>query len=90
MCEALDDYEGSFSIGGRLIANFRFADGIVVNAAEGEEADVLVDHTDATTTRYKMSRDMTKPTKWECGQRRLKSARASAQSDQSLRCALNG
>ena len=37
-----------------------------------------------------MSHDMTKPTKWVCAQRRLKSAWASAQSDQSLRCALNG
>ena len=39
--------------------------------------------------RYK-SRDMTKPTKWLCSQRRLRSAWASAQSDQSLRCGLNG
>ena len=33
-----------------------------------------------------MSRLMTKPTKWLCAQRRLRSAWASAQSDQSLRC----
>ena len=32
------------------------------------------------------SRDMTKPTKWVCAQRRLRSAWASAQSDPSLRC----
>ena len=32
MCKALDDHEGSVSIGGRLITNFRFADDIVVNA----------------------------------------------------------
>ena len=40
MCEALDDHElqGSVSIGGRLITNFRFAD----------------DRLDRTTTRYKM------------------------------------
>ena len=37
-----------------------------------------------------MSRLMTKPTKWMCAQRRLGSAWASAQFDQSLRCALNG
>ena len=37
-----------------------------------------------------LSYDMTKPTKWMCAQRRLRSAWASAQSDQSLRCALNG
>ena len=29
MCEALDDHEGSVSIGGRLITNLRFADDIV-------------------------------------------------------------
>ena len=33
-----------------------------------------------------MSRDMTKPTKRVCAQRRLKSAWVSAQSDQSLCC----
>ena len=37
-----------------------------------------------------MSRFMTKPTKWLCTQRRLRSAWASAQSDQSLCCLLNG
>ena len=36
------------------------------------------------------SRLMTKPTTWLCAQRRLRSAWAFAQSDQSLRCALNG
>ena len=54
MCEALDDHEGSVSIGGRLITNFRFADDIVVNAEEEEEAGVLIDRIDRTTTRYKM------------------------------------
>ena len=53
MCEALDDHEGSVRIGGRLITNFRFADNIVVNAEE-EEAGVLVNRLDTTTTRYKM------------------------------------
>ena len=33
-----------------------------------------------------MSHDMTKPTKWVCAQQRLRSAWASAQSDQSLHC----
>ena len=37
-----------------------------------------------------MSRFMTKQTKWLCAQQRLRSAWASARSDQSLRCALNG
>ena len=54
MCEALDDHEGSVSIGGRLITNFRFADDIVLNAEEEEEAGILIDRLDRTTTRYKM------------------------------------
>ena len=33
-----------------------------------------------------VNHDMTKPTNWECAQRRLRSAWAFAQSDQSLRC----
>ena len=52
-CGALDGHEGSVNNGGRLITNFRFADDIVVNAEE-EEAGVLVDRLDTTTTRYKM------------------------------------
>ena len=46
MCEALDDHEGSVSIGGRLITKFRFADDIVVNAEEEEEAVFIY------TTKY--------------------------------------
>ena len=51
MYEALYYHEGSVSIGGRLITNFRFADDIVVNAEEEEEAGVLIDRLDRTTTR---------------------------------------
>ena len=53
MCEALDDHEGSVSIGGRRITNFRFAGGIVVAAEEEEEEEtgVLVNRLDTTTTR---------------------------------------
>ena len=41
----------------------------------------------AVSKKQDISRDMTKPPKWLCAQRRLRSAWASAQSDQSLRCA---
>ena len=54
MCEALDDHEGSVSIRGWLITNFRFADDIIINAEVEDEAGVLVDCLDTTTTRYKM------------------------------------
>ena len=46
MCEVFDDHEGSVSIGGRLITNFRFADDIVVNADEEEKDGVLIDRLD--------------------------------------------
>ena len=54
MCETLDDHEGSVSIGGQFITNFRFADDIVVNSEDEEEAGILVDRLNTTTTRYKM------------------------------------
>ena len=60
MCEALDDHEGSVSIGRRLIPTFRFADDIAVNAEEEEEAGVLVDRLDTTTTRYKIEMAQTR------------------------------
>ena len=47
MCEALEDHEGSVSIGGRLITNFRFADDIFVNAEEEKEAGILLDRLDS-------------------------------------------
>ena len=50
----MDDQEGSVSIGGQLINNFRLADDIVVNAEEEVEAGVLIDRLDTTTRRYKM------------------------------------
>ena len=39
----------SASEDGHLITNFRFADGIVVNAEVEDEAGVLVDRLDTTT-----------------------------------------
>ena len=54
MCEGFNDHEGSVSIGGRRITNFRFADDIVVNVEEKEEAGILTDRLDKITTRYKM------------------------------------
>ena len=42
------------TIGRRLIIKFCFADDIVVKAEEEEEADLLLDRLDTTTTPYKM------------------------------------
>ena len=49
----MDDRGCCISIGGRLITTFRFADDIIMKAEE-EKADVLVDHADMTTRRYKL------------------------------------
>ena len=43
-------------------------------------------HTKGLVVKTQMSRLMTKPTKWLCAHRRLRSAWASTQSNQSLRC----
>ena len=48
---ALGDHDSSISIRGRLITSVRFADDIVVNAEEEEEAGVLIDRHNITTTR---------------------------------------
>ena len=50
----MDDHQDSVSIGGRLVTIFHFADDIVVNAEEEEDAGVLVDRLDTTTASYKM------------------------------------
>ena len=53
MFEALDDHDGSVSIGGQIITNFRLADGIVVNTEEGKETEVLVWELDPYTKSWK-------------------------------------
>ena len=42
MGDALEDHNGSVSIGGRIFITSRFTDDIVVNAEEEEEADDIV------------------------------------------------
>ena len=54
MSDALDEYVGKVSIGGRNITNLRFADDIDVLAEEEHELAALVESLDKTCTRYKM------------------------------------
>ena len=49
MTDALEDHEGSVSIGGRTRANFRFADDIDGSAEEEEELPKLVERLDMPT-----------------------------------------
>ena len=53
MTDALEDHEGTVSIGGRTIANLRFADSIH-GLAEGEELAKLVERLDKASTTYVM------------------------------------
>ena len=54
MTTALDDHEGTVSIGGRAITNLRFADDIDGLAGEEEELAKLVERLDKASTAYGM------------------------------------
>ena len=62
MTDALENYEGTVSIGGRTITNLCFADDIDGLAGEEEELADLVQHLDKASTAYGMeiSAEMTK------------------------------
>ena len=53
MTDALEDHEGTVSIGGRTITNLRFADDINGSAGE-EELAKLVERLDEASTSYGM------------------------------------
>ena len=52
MTDALEDHEGTVSIGGRTLTNLRFADDIDGLAGEEEELANLVDRLDKASTVY--------------------------------------
>ena len=54
MSDALEDHEGTVSIGGRTITNLRFADDIDGLAGDKEELANLVEHLDKASTAYGM------------------------------------
>ena len=54
MTDALEDHEGTVSIGGRTITNLRFADDINGLAGEEEELANLVECLDKASTVYGM------------------------------------
>ena len=54
MTEALEDHEGTVSIGGRAITNLPFADDIDGLAGEKEELTKLVEHFDKASTAFGM------------------------------------
>ena len=63
MTDALEDYEGTVSIGGRTITNLRFADDIDGLAGEEEELANLVECLDKASAAYGMEirAEKTKP-----------------------------
>ena len=54
MTDALEDHEGTVSIGGRTITNLRFADDIDGLAGEEEEMAKLVERLHKASTAYGM------------------------------------
>ena len=54
MTDALEDHEGTVSIGGKTIADLRFADDIDGLAGEEEELAKLVERLDKASTAYGM------------------------------------
>ena len=62
MTDALEDHDGTVSIGGRTITNLRFADGFDGLAGEVEELTNLVERLDKASTAYgmKISAEKTK------------------------------
>ena len=54
MTDALEDHEGTISIGGRTITNLRFGDDIDGLAGEVGELARLVEHLDKASTAYGM------------------------------------
>ena len=54
MSEALEEHEGTVSIGGRKITNLRFADDIDGLAGSEKELKSLVNHLDQSSSKYGM------------------------------------
>ena len=54
MTDALEDHEGTVSIGGRTVTNLRFADDIDGLAGEEKELAKLVEHLSKASTVYSM------------------------------------
>ena len=54
MPDALEDYEGTASIGRRIITNLRFAEGIDGQAGQEQELVKLINHLEEASTAYGM------------------------------------
>ena len=55
MTDAVEDREGTVSIGGRTITNLRFADDIEGLAGEGEEQEKIVERLNKACIAYGMN-----------------------------------
>ena len=64
MTDALEDHEGTVSIGGRTITNLRFADDIDGLAGEEEELANLVERLNKVSTAYGIEISAEKQHQW--------------------------
>ena len=64
MTDALEDHEGTVSIGGRTITNLRFADDIDGLTGEEEELANLVERLDKASTAHDMEISAEKQHRW--------------------------
>ena len=71
MTDALEDHEGTVSIGGRTITNLRIADDIDGLAGEEEELAKLVERLDKASTAYgtEISAEKTRQTEEDVGRK---------------------
>ena len=65
MADALEDHEGTVTIGGRTITNLRFVDGIDGLAKQEQELINLVNHTEEASTAYGMQIVQSRPSWWQ-------------------------
>jgi len=54
MTETVDAFQGGLQIGGRMITNLRYADGIILLATSEAELQELVDRLDRVSNEYSL------------------------------------
>jgi len=61
MSETLNCFQGGLQIGGRIVTNLRYADGIILLATSEAELQELVDRLDRVSRKYSHSSKPRRP-----------------------------